>query len=137
MPEMQKAWSDAKGDVSQAYPHMTATSIDFGIMEKVKNVVTFPLDCGWDDLGSWNSLEGIAQELHMNHEVGVVSSGKVVAVDSEGMIVDAPEKLVALLGVKDLIVAQHGNKILVAHKERAQDIKLIIEKLKKDHPEYL
>lgn len=137
MPEMQKAWSDAKGDVLKAYPNMTATSIDFGVMEKVKNVVTFPLNCGWDDLGSWNSLEGISHELHMNHEIGVVSGGTVVAVDSHDMIVDAPEKLVALLGVKNLIVAQFGNRILVADKERAQDIKLIIEKLKKENPEYL
>ena len=53
MPEMKKAWEAAGGQVEHAYPKMTATSIDFGVMEKADHVVTFTLDCGWDDLGSW------------------------------------------------------------------------------------
>ncbi|MGZ3698664.1 MAG: mannose-1-phosphate guanylyltransferase, partial [Bdellovibrionota bacterium] len=135
MPEMAREWDAAHGRVEQAYPKLTATSIDYGIMERAKNVVTFPLDCGWDDLGSWTSLETMADVLQARHATGVVTSGDVISVESGGNIVDAPGKLVALLGVHDLIVVEQGGAILVADKSRAQDIKLIVEQVKKQRPE--
>lgn len=130
MPEMKTIWESAHGKVSDAYPKMTATSIDYGVMEKAKNVVTFPLDCGWDDLGSWTSLEGLADLLGLRHDAGVVGDGEAIAIDSRDNIVDAPGRTVALLGVSNLIVVEHGGALLVADKSRAQDIKLIVEKLK-------
>lgn len=106
---------------------MPATSIDFGIMEKSENVVTFSLDCGWDDLGSWTSLENEASGIARKTEAGFVANGDVISMDSSGNIVDAEGKKVALLGVQDLIVVHSGDTILVAHKSRAQDIKKIQE----------
>jgi mannose-1-phosphate guanylyltransferase len=135
MPEMKKAWDEASGDVARAYPNLTATSIDFGVMEKASNVVTFPLDCGWDDLGSWTSLEDMAEVYNARHPAGVVTGGDVIAVESRGNIVDAPGRLVALLGVEGLIVVEHGQSLLVARKDRAQDIKLIVEQVKAKRPE--
>lgn len=135
MPEMKQAWDSSKGDVSQAYPKMTATSIDYGIMEKARNVVTFTLDCGWDDLGSWTSLESVADVLNARRSGGVVTGGELLAVESSGNIVDAPGRLVAILGVDDLIVVEQGGAILVARKDRAQDIKLVVDQLKKARPE--
>lgn len=135
MPEMKKIWDASGGRVETAYPQLTATSIDYGVMEKAKNVVSFPLDCGWDDLGSWTSLEGLADVLQARHAAGVVSGGEALAIDSTGNIVDTPGKMTALLGVKDLIVVEHGGAILIADKNRAQDIKLIVEQLKKLKPD--
>lgn len=135
MPEMKAAWEKHGGQVESAYPKMTATSIDFGVMEKASNVVTFPLDCGWDDLGSWTSLESLADVLQARHKSGVVSSGQVLAIDSERNIIDAEGKLVALLGVDDLIVVEHGKTLMVARKDRAQDIRLLVEEVKSQHPE--
>jgi len=135
MPEMRKAWEASSGRVETAYPQMTATSIDYGVMERAKNVVTFPLECGWDDVGSWTSLEGLADALNAKRAGGVVTGGELLAVQSTGNIVDAPGKLVALLGVSDLIVVEHGGAILVAKKDRAQDIKLVVEEVKKIRPE--
>jgi mannose-1-phosphate guanylyltransferase len=135
MPEMKREWEAAGGRVEQAYPKLTATSIDYGIMEKAKNVVSFALDCGWDDLGSWTSLEEMADVLQARQEGGVATGGEILAVESSGNIVDAPQKLVALLGVKDLIVVEAGGVLLVADKSRAQDIKLIVERVKKQRPE--
>jgi mannose-1-phosphate guanylyltransferase len=135
MPEMKTAWENASGKVSDAYPKMTATSIDYGVMEKAKNVVTFALDAGWDDLGSWTSLESLADVLRARHEAGIVTGGDVLCVESTGNIVDAPGKLVTLLGVKDLIVVHQGDSILIARKERAQDIKLIVDQVKARFPE--
>lgn len=135
MPEMKKAWEDSAGKIAMAYPKMTATSIDYGVMEKAKNVVTFTLDAGWDDLGSWTSLESVADVLQARHDAGIVTGGDVLAVESNGNIVDAPGKLVALLGVNDLIVVHQGDSILVTRKDRAQDIKLIVDQVKAKFPE--
>ena len=135
MPEMRREWEAAGRKVEVAYPRMTATSIDYGVMERARNVVTFTLDCGWDDLGSWTSLEALAEKLSARHEAGVVTGGQAISVESYGCIVDAPGKLVALLGVEDLIVVQQGDAILIAKKDRAQDIKLIVEKVKATRPE--
>jgi mannose-1-phosphate guanylyltransferase len=134
MPEMRSAWESAQGRVEAAYPKLTATSIDYGVMEKARNVVSFALDCGWDDLGSWTTLEEMADVLKARQEGGVATAGEILAVESAGNIVDAPGKLVALLGVKDLIVVEAGGVLMVADKRRAQDIKLVVDRVKKERP---
>ncbi len=136
MPEMRRAWEEARGVGEEAYPRMTATSIDYGIMEKADHVVTFPLDCEWDDLGSWISLENLAQKMPGAKQAGsVVTGGELLSIDSKNNIVDAPGKLIALLGVEDLVVVEQGNSILVCHKSRAQDIRLVVDQVKKRRPE--
>lgn len=130
MPEMQIAWKNSKKVIENAYPHMTATSIDFGIMEKAKNVVTFPLECPWDDLGSWISLESLGDQLGLIKDNNILNAGNLVSIDSQNNIVDAPEHLIALLGVEDLIVVQSNKVLLVAKKEKAQEIKKLVEKIK-------
>ena len=135
MPEMKKAWDESHGKVVEAYPKMTATSIDYGIMEKARNVVTYSLDCGWDDLGSWTSLESMAEVLHARQQGDVVTGGEVISVESSGNIIDAHGKVVALLGVQDLIIVHQGGTILVAQKDRAQDIKVLVEAVKKSRPD--
>jgi mannose-1-phosphate guanylyltransferase len=135
MPEMKKAWDKADGIPEKAYPQMTATSIDYGVMEKAENVVTFTLDCGWDDLGSWTSLEGLAESLHAKQNENVITAGQLISVDSKNNIIDVPQRLVALLGVQDLIIVEHGESLLIAKKERAQDIRQIVEEVKKTRPD--
>jgi mannose-1-phosphate guanylyltransferase len=139
MPELKKTWDahleNGQGQVEKAYPSMTATSIDYGVMEKAKNVVTFTLDCGWDDLGSWTSLESLAEVLGAARDGNVVSAGELLAVESRGNIVDTPGKMTAILGLNDLIVVEHEGAILIAPKSRAQDIRLIVEQVKKSRPE--
>jgi len=135
MPEMRKAWEAAGGDAVRAYPAMTATSIDYGVMEKASNVVTFALDCDWDDVGNWTSLESLADVLGARQAGGTVTAGETVVIDASGNIVDAPNRLVALLGVHDLIVAEHGGALLVARKDRAQDIRAVVEQVRRQRPE--
>ena len=135
MPEMKKAWEKAEENVDVAYPNMTATSIDYGVMEKVDNVVTYPLDCGWDDLGSWLSLEGLALVLGAKKGGSTVTGGELLAVQSEGNIIDTPGKVVALLGISDLIVVEHNDVIMIAPKDRSQDIRMIVDQVKKIKPE--
>lgn len=135
MPEMKYAWESSSGNIQKAYPQMTATSIDYGIMEKAKNVVSFALDCGWDDLGSWTSLEEVADELGTRDQGSVVTGGELLSIESQGNIIDVPGKLVATLGVNNLIIVEHGASLLVADKSRAQEIKKIVDELKKKRPD--
>jgi len=114
---------------------MTATSIDYGVMEKAANAVTFELDCGWDDLGSWIALENMADVLGARREGGVVTGGELLAIQSGGNIVDAPGRLVAILGLSNLVVVEHGGAILVTRKDKAQDIKLVVDKIRQARPE--
>ena len=135
MPEMKRAWDTSRGEVAKAYPQMTATSIDYGVMEKAKNVTCFTLDCSWDDVGSWTSLEGLSEVLGATRECGTVTGGETVAIDARGNIIDAPGKLVALLGVENLVVVEHEGVILVADKSRAQDLRLVVERVRRERPE--
>jgi len=135
MPEMKKAWIESGGQVETAYPLLTATSIDYGVMEKSKKVVTFPLDCGWDDLGSWTSLENLAHGSDACRDGSVVINGDLASIDSSGNVIDVPGRLVATLGVNDLIIVESGQALLVADKERAQDIKQMVEKVKSLRPD--
>jgi len=135
MPEMKSAWEKSQGDVNEAYPLMPSTSIDYGVMEKAKNVVSFELNCGWDDLGAWTSLESISGVMDLKKDFGVLSAGEVISVDSTGNIIDAPGKLITLLGIEDLIIVHRGDSILVARKDRAQDLKLLVDQVKVKRPD--
>lgn len=138
MPAMREVWNAAGAQADAAYanlPASLATSIDFGLMEKAERVVTFALDCGWDDLGSWTSLDSLGDALNLRRSGGVVIGGDLIAVESERNIVDVPGRCVALLGVSDLIVVEHGGALLVAHKDRAQDIRKIVERVKAERPD--
>ena len=135
MPEMATRWDEASGDVATMYRSLPAVSIDYGVMEKAGNVVTFPLDCGWEDVGSWASLDTLADALQARQPGGTVLAGDVLAVESERNVVDVPGKLVALLGVNDLIVVEQEGALLVARKDRAQDVRLVVDAVKKHRPE--
>ena len=135
MPELRTVWDESGGRVAEAYPRMSATSIDYGVMERAANVVTFPLDCGWSDLGTWSSLEPVADVLGARGPGGVVFGGQLLGIEAAGNLVDAPGKLVALLGVDDLIVVEHGDAILIAPKSRAQDVRLIVQEVEKLRPD--
>ncbi len=104
-----------------------AISIDYALLEKSKNVVVIPGSTfHWNDVGSFVSLE----EVYPKSEGGVARAGKVIALDSLANIVDAPGKTVALLGVTDMILVDTGDVILLATKERAQEVKKLVERLK-------
>lgn len=107
------------------YAEMPATSIDFGVMERAKNVATVRAGFDWSDVGSWAALHEVSDK----DEGDNVVVGSVVRVDSTGNLVHAPDAVVTLLGVDNLAVVHTGDVILVASLERSQDIKLLRERL--------
>lgn len=120
--------------VAHAFEECESVSVDYGIMEKAPNVYTVPASFGWDDVGSWLSLERInKQDTNKN-----VSKGNVLMENCEDSIFVGGKRLVAAVGVKNLIVVETEDAVLVCTKEQAQDVKKIVEQLKqKNMDDYL
>lgn len=119
--------------LKEIYPALPSVSVDYGILEKTQNLIVVPAEFGWDDLGSWNSLERL---LPKDRDANV-AEGEFVGVETNNCIVFSPKKTVATLGVSDLIIVETDDVLMVCAKEKAQEIKKIIEKLKDEKREEL
>ena len=119
--------------LAETFPLCENISIDFAVMERASNVVGLPAgEIGWNDVGSWNAV----YELHGPDAQGNALRAPALIQDSSGNYVDAGKKLVALLGVKDLIVVDTPDALLVADRSRAQqvgDLVKLLEKAGHDH----
>ncbi|HEY9033838.1 MAG TPA: mannose-1-phosphate guanylyltransferase/mannose-6-phosphate isomerase [Pseudomonadales bacterium] len=101
-------------------------SIDYAVMEKTDRAVVIPLDAGWSDVGSWQALWDIADKDNN----GNACKGDVLCEDSHNNYVQAEQKLVALLGVDNLVVVESDDAILVAARDKVQDVKKLVNRLK-------
>lgn len=100
-------------------------SIDFGIMEKAKNILMIEGNFIWDDVGSWNALE----RIYPKDENKNVVLGEHIGIDTQNCIMMGEGKLIATIGISDLIVVDTDEAILICSKERAEEVKKIVEKL--------
>lgn len=101
-------------------------SIDYAVMEKTTDAVVIPLDAGWSDVGSWSSLADISEKDEQGNSV----LGDVVLHDTYNTYVRSDKKLIATVGVDNLVIVESDDAILVAHKDRVQDVKEVVEQLK-------
>ena len=113
--------------IKSVFSKLDPVSIDYGIMEKSDKVVVIPADLGWSDVGSWTALDDITAR----DSRGNVIAGNVVDVESRDSIIYASNRLVATIGLNDMVVVDTEDATLVCHKDRAQDVKKIVEELKK------
>lgn len=111
-----------------AFQQCADESIDYAVMEKTHNAVVVPLDAGWSDLGSWDSL----WEIGRKDTQGNLCFGDAMVLYTSNSLVHSEHKLVATIGVDDLIIVETKDALLVAHKNRVQDIKQIVKKLQQD-----
>ena len=116
------------GSIDEAYQNMESISIDYGVMERSKKVRMVAGDFGWDDVGSWPS----AAQSWPTDEKGNACIGDVVSLDSSECIVYSPDKPVALLGVHDLIIVEEDDVLMISKKQRCQDVKRLVEKLRSE-----
>ena len=112
--------------LEKIFPDMDSQSIDYGIMEKAEHIYTVPGDFGWDDVGSWLAVE----RLQKPDADGNVFSGDVVSTGTENCIIQGHKQLIAAVGLKDLVVVDTDDAILILNKENAGDIKKILEQLR-------
>jgi mannose-1-phosphate guanylyltransferase/mannose-6-phosphate isomerase len=101
-------------------------SIDYAVMEKTDSAVVVPLDAGWSDVGSWSSLHDAVEK----DARGNVQRGDVLAEDTDGCFLYSQSRLVAAVGLKDHVVVETKDAVLVAPKDRVQDVKILAAKLK-------
>lgn len=121
--------TDLEPQVEQVYGRVVAQSIDCGVMERSTRVQLVPADIGWSDVGSWSALPDLL-EADRNNNV-VTNCSDHIAVESHGCIVSGHgDLLVATIGVNDLVVVSSGDALLVCPKERAQDVRAVVELLK-------
>jgi mannose-1-phosphate guanylyltransferase len=121
--------SRAAGDeeaVARLYGGLSNEAIDYVVMEKTSRLLLIPARFHWIDVGSWSELHSILPHDGDGNVVG----GDHVLIDSQSSFFDVPGKFVAAIGVKDLVVVEAGNALLVCQKSRAQEVKSLVEHLR-------
>lgn len=112
--------------LNKEFHDFQSISIDYGIMEKSKDIFTLPGTFGWDDVGSWLAVERIKK----TNEFGNVVDGNVITIDSKNCIVEAGKKLIAAVGIENIIIVDTEDATLICGKDSASDIKKILDNLK-------
>lgn len=124
----------SKQAIDEVYREITPVSIDTGVMERSSKAAMVPVTFRWSDVGSWGSLDEVAEK----NKAGNVVSGRVIDLESTRSIVYAERRVVATIGLKDMVVVDTPDATLVCPKSRAQDVKKIVDILKKQQaPEHL
>ena len=111
------------------FKHCPADSIDYAVMERTDKAAVVPLNAGWNDIGSWSALWDVTQK----DENGNALNGDVMTINTENSFVYSDDKLVTVIGVKDLIVVNTKDALMIADKNEVQHIKQIVERLKEEH----
>jgi mannose-1-phosphate guanylyltransferase len=112
--------------LSELYRELPAISIDHGVMEKLDEIATLPLDCGWSDLGSWEALA----EVLPADAAGNAAHGEVVTVDTRDSLLWSDQGTVAVLGLEGVVVVRTGDAVLVMPKSRSQEVRALVEALR-------
>ena len=126
------AFAGAKRDVDfvridiQAFEACRSDSIDYAVMEKTARAAVVPLDAGWSDVGSWSSLHATVER----DADGNVLRGDVIAADTRDSFVFSESRLVATLGLEGHVVVETKDAVLVAPKDRVQDVKQLVARIK-------
>lgn len=132
LPEMDEVFSnlmpaydtkDEQSMVDEAYAQCKNISIDYGVMEKAKNVFVIMGDFGWSDLGSWQSLYEISEKDENQNMV----DANTIIYDSHGCTISGPkDKLIVVSGLDNCLISDHGNAILICNKKRGTELKRIV-----------
>ncbi|MFP5212647.1 MAG: mannose-1-phosphate guanylyltransferase/mannose-6-phosphate isomerase, partial [Acidobacteriota bacterium] len=133
----RKAYSEGTSDLDfyrldrPAFEACPSDSIDYAVMEKTRSGVMVPLSVGWNDLGSWDALWQIKDKDQDQN----VTVGDVLIHDVEGSYVHATSRLVAAIGLKDHVVVETPDAVMISPRDRVQDIKVLVQRLKTSNRE--
>ena len=113
----------------EAYRTMPSISVDYGILEKERGILVLPADVGWSDLGTWRSLHEFLDERGGN-----VTFGDVILTDCRNSLVRTDGGLIAMLGMDDTVVIRNGNAVLVCPRSRSEDVRQLVEEVRRRFP---
>ena len=109
-----------------AFAACPSDSIDYAVMEKTADAAVLPIDVGWNDVGSWSALWEVAQQ----DGDGNAHHGDVIALDCRDTLAWGDHRLVAMIGLRDIVVVDSDDALLVAHKDHVQEVKEVVARLK-------
>ncbi|MHC4262751.1 MAG: mannose-1-phosphate guanylyltransferase [Planctomycetota bacterium] len=132
-PEIHTALAGVAADdpkLAEVYPALPSISIDVGVMERAADVRTIPIDYTWNDVGSWSALADVDEAGDDGNWRRLAEGAELLTADAKGCIAyaDDPE-LIAVVGLDDVVVVRAGKRTLVCPRDRAQDVKRIVEAL--------
>lgn len=110
----------------KSFAAISSISVDYAVMEKAKEVSVVPCDIGWSDVGSWDSISSLVEMDERGNRV----SGQAVLEDVSNTYTQSEDRLIAALGVKDLVIIDTADAVLVSHRDRVQDVRQIVQRLK-------
>ncbi len=128
---VSRVWSNMDAGQSpleipaELFRECPSISIDYAVMERADNCAVVASDFGWSDIGSWKAIS----ELYESDEAGNRIRGKAVMVDSRNCFIQGEQRLVAAVGVNDLVIVDTGDAVLVAHRDHVQDVKQVVSQL--------
>jgi len=111
-----------------AFESCRSESIDYAVMEKTADAIVVPMNAGWSDVGSWATLHDVCEHDSCNNSI----SGDVVVEDTHNSYIHSESRLVATLGLRDYVVVETKDAVLVAPKDRVQDVKKLVARLKSE-----
>ena len=112
--------------LEREYAAFQSESVDFGILEHAEHIYTLPGSFGWDDVGSWLAIE----RINATNEFGNYIEGDVISIDTKRSTICGGTRLIAAVGLEDLIIVDTDDAILICGKDNTQDVKKVIQKLK-------
>jgi mannose-1-phosphate guanylyltransferase len=141
MPELGQALKEIDQNredgarIEDIFSRLESISVDFGVMEKAEKVAVLPCDLGWSDIGNWRALE----EVCPGDPRGVSSNTSYVNIDGRNCVLHASqEKMIALVGVENLVIVDTADALLICTRDRAEEVKKVVEYLEeKDFKKYL
>ena len=116
----------------EAFLAMPDISLDYAIMERAERRAVVPASFDWSDIGSWKAISEI-EDGSIADEFGNRSRGKAIIVESENCYIQGDKRMVAAVGVRNLVIIDTGDAVLVADRERAQQVKLVVDRLRRDN----
>lgn len=122
---------EEKDVLFEEYSKFESISIDYGIMEHADSIYMIPGDFGWDDVGSWTALER-TNDVDKN---GNVMNGNIISLDTKNCIIEGTDKLIATIGLENLVIVDTDHATLICSKDRAQDVKKILQKIEENKNE--
>lgn len=117
------------------YQSIDKISLDYAVSEKYNKLLVIPVDMGWSDIGSWGSLHEVLKAA--SQVEGNFIKGDHIGIDTENVLVLGQDKLIATLGLKDIVIVDTPDVLLICHKNNEQDIKTVLEQLREQGREGL
>lgn len=125
--------ADERAELERIWAEVEDISIDVGIMEQAEDVVVIPADIGWSDVGSWATVASLLP----HDSCGNAIMGQHIGLETSGSLIYSPKRLVGTIGVRDFIIVDTEDALLVCPRERAQDVKKLVDILKRENRQEL